>query len=152
MNNYKLAQQEHCLKDHVDINNLNNIHQSAYRNNYSTETALAKVQNDIVVALDQKRVVVLVMLDLSSAFHVIDHGIMVKRFQHSFGMIAEALDWMRSYISGRTQCVSVGLATSFNAHLCCGVPHGSVLGPKLYCMYIKPVGDIVNKYNLRYHC
>ena len=109
-----------------------------------------KVQNDIAEALDQKRVVVLVMLDLS--FDAIDHGIMLTRLQHSFGVTAEALDWMRSYISGSTQCVYVGPATSFNAHLCCGVPQGSVLGPKLYCIYTKPVGDIVKKHNLRYHC
>ena len=54
---------EHCLKDHLDINNLHDFHQSAYRNNYSTETALVKVQNDIAEALDQKRLIVLVMLD-----------------------------------------------------------------------------------------
>ena len=71
-----------------------------------------KIQNDIAEALDQKRVVVLVMLDLSSAFDVIDHGLMLTRIQHSFGVTVEALDWMRSYISGRTQCVSVGPATS----------------------------------------
>ena len=68
-----------------------------------------KVQNDIAESLDQKRLVVLVMLDLSSAFHVIDHNIMLARLQHSFGVTAEALDWMRSYISGRTECVSVGI-------------------------------------------
>ena len=109
-----------------------------------------KVQNDIAEALDQKRVVVLVMLDLS--FDVIDLGIMLTHLQHSFGVTAEALDWMRSYFSGRTQCVSVGPATSFNAHLCCGVPQGSVLGPKVYYIYTKPVGDIVKTHNLRYHC
>ena len=75
---------EYRLKDHLDINNLHDFHQSAYRNNYSTETALVKVQNDIAEALDQKRVVVLVMLDLSSAFDVIDHGIMLTPLQHSF--------------------------------------------------------------------
>ena len=111
-----------------------------------------KVQNDIAEALDKKRVVVLVMLDLSSAFDVIDHSIMLTRLQHSFGVTAEAMHWMRSYISGRTQCVSVGPETSFNAHLCCGVPQRSVLGPKLYCIYTKPVGDIVKKHNLRYLC
>ena len=85
---------EHRLKDHLDINNLRDFHQSAYRNNYSAETTLVKVQNDIAEALDQKHVVVLVMLDLSSAFDVIDHGIMLTRLQHSFGVTAEALDWM----------------------------------------------------------
>ena len=143
---------EHRLKHHLDINNLHDFHQSAYRNTYSTETALVKVQNDIAETLDQKSVIVLVMLDLSSAFDVIDHGIMLTRLQHSFGVTVETLDWMRSYISGRTQCVSVGPATSCNAHLCCGVPQGSELGPKLYCIYTKPVGDIVKKHNLRYHC
>ena len=139
---------EYRLKDHLDINNLHDFHQ----NNYSTETALVKVQNEIAEALDQKRVVVLALLVLSSAFDVIDHGMMLTRLQRSFGVTAEALDWMRSYISGRTQCVSVSPATSFNAHLCCGVPHGSVLGLKLYCIYTKPVGAIVKKHNLLYHC
>ena len=141
---------ENRLKDHLDINNLYDF--QVYRNNYSTKTALVKVQNDIAEVLDQKRVVVLVMLDLSSAFDIIDHGIMLTHLEHSFGVTAEALDWMRSYISGRTQCVSVGPATSFNAHLCCGVAQGSVLEPKLYCIYTKPVGDKVKKHNRRYHC
>ena len=73
---------EHRLKDHLEINNLHDFHQSAYRNNYSTETALVKVQSDIAKALDKKRVVVLVMLHLSSAFDVIDYGIMLTRLQH----------------------------------------------------------------------
>ena len=53
---------EHHLKDHLDINNLHDFHQLAYQNNYSTETALVKVQNDIAKALDQKRVVVLALV------------------------------------------------------------------------------------------
>ena len=139
-----------CLDHFVPL--LTAIINKSYQNNYSTETALVKVQNDIAEALDQKRVVVLVMLDLSSAFDVINHGIILTRLQHSFGVTAEALDWMRSYISGKTQCVSVGPTTSFNARLCCGVPQGSVLGPKVYYIYTKPVGDIVKTHNLRYHC
>ena len=94
---------EHRMKDHLDINNLRDFYQSAYRNNYSTETALVKVQNDIAEALDQKRIVVLVMPDLSSAFDVIDHGIMLTRLQHSFGV--NALPWIGCDPSGRTQCV-----------------------------------------------
>ena len=77
-----------------------------------------KVQNDIAEALYQTRVVVLVMLDLSSAFDVIGHGIRLTRLQHSFCVTPEALHWMRFYISDRALCVSVGPATSFNAHQC----------------------------------
>ena len=49
--------------------------QSAYRSLHSTETALLKVQNDVISALDEGSVVVLLMLDLSSAFDTIDHHI-----------------------------------------------------------------------------
>ena len=62
------------------------------------------------------------MPDLSSAFDVIDHDIVLTRFRHSFSANTEALGWMRLYISGRVQCVSVSNGTSADTHLCCGVP------------------------------
>ena len=92
------------------------------------------------------------MLDLSSAFDVIDHDIMLTRFQHSFGFTTEALDWMQSYISGRTQRVSVSNRTSTDIHLCCSVPQGLALGPNLYCMFTRLIVDIVKKHNFNYHC
>lgn len=67
-------------------------------------------------------------------------------------MTIEALHWMRSRINGRTQSVSLGTETSADAHLCRGVPQRSVLGLKLYCMYTKPIGDIVKEHNLHYYC
>ena len=80
---------EHSLKDHLNFNNLHYINQSSYRSNHSTETALLSVQNDTAEALDRKRVVVLVMLDLLSAFDVINHDIMLTRFRNSFGVTTE---------------------------------------------------------------
>ena len=55
-------------------------HQSAYRPIHSTDTALVRVVNDIQMALDQKNAAMLVLLDLSAAFDMIDHSLMVKRF------------------------------------------------------------------------
>ena len=83
---------ENHLKDNLNLNNLHDINQSTYRSNHSTETALLRVQNYITEALDRKRAMVLVMLDLSSAFDVIDHDIMLMRFRYSFGVTTEALD------------------------------------------------------------
>ena len=53
------------LNDHLSTNNLFETYQSAYRRLHSTETALLKVQNDILIALDNKQAVVLLLLDLS---------------------------------------------------------------------------------------
>ncbi|KAK3748976.1 hypothetical protein QZH41_019097 [Actinostola sp. cb2023] len=61
------------LKHYLVTNDLYTITQSAYRANHSTETAMLRVSNDINLALDNHNDVVLVMLDLSSAFDTIDH-------------------------------------------------------------------------------
>ena len=55
---------------------------------------------------------VLVLLDLSTAFDVIDHGIHYERIEHSYGICNDALNWIQSYLSNRTQCVAVGSCTS----------------------------------------
>jgi hypothetical protein len=54
-------------------NNLHDQLQSAYKAHHSNETALLKVQNDILCALGKQGVTVLVLLDLSAAFDTIDH-------------------------------------------------------------------------------
>ena len=61
------------LTDHILCNNLHKQFQSAYKPNHSTETALMRVQNDMLMTLDNKRGVVLIMLDLSAAFDTVDH-------------------------------------------------------------------------------
>jgi hypothetical protein len=62
------------------LNNLHEEHQSAYRKFHSTETALLKVQNDILNSLDRNDVTMLVMLDLSAAFDTIDHTTLLTAF------------------------------------------------------------------------
>ena len=95
--------------------------------------------------------VVLVMTDLSSAFDTIDHSIMLHRFQHTFGITGQALKWIQSYIQDRTQSVAIGDSRSSQSKLAYGVPQGSVLGPMMYCMYTRPVGDIARSHGLSHH-
>lgn len=78
------------------------------------------------------------MLDLSAAFDVIDHSILVKRLKFSYGIGGDALAWIESYLTNRHQRVAVLSSTSADFQLNYGVPQGSVLGPKLYCMFSKP--------------
>ena len=134
------------------MNNLRDPFQSAYRHGHSTETALLRVKNDIAATLDEKGKVVLVMLDLSSAFDTINHNILMNRLQHLVGITDAALSWLHSYITERYQRVDVDSATSADCVMKCGVPQGSVLGPILYCIYMRPIGDIVARHGLQYHC
>ena len=119
---------------------------------HSTETALLKVHSDIAEALDEGSMTALIMLDLSPAFDVIDHPILLKRLEFSFGIKEKALTWVKSYLTDRTPCVSLTNRISPNVGLLFGRPQGSLLGPKSYCKYTKPVGQIIKRNNIRHHC
>lgn len=139
------------LEEHMNQNSLHENLQSAYRRHHSTETALVRVCNDILSALDQGLMVVLVMLDLSAAFDTIDHSILLQRFKHTFGINGNALNWFKSYLTDRYQTVCIEGQLSTPVHLAYGVPQGSVLGPKEYTMYTKPLGKIIKSHGLDYH-
>ena len=65
------------LTDHLLRNNLMEPFQSAYRPNHGVETALLSVCNDILRSMDQRKITVLVLLDLSAAFDTVDHQILL---------------------------------------------------------------------------
>ena len=60
--------------------------QTAYKQYHSTETALIRVHNDILTALDNRRTVILLLLDLSAAFGTVDHDILLSRLHERFGV------------------------------------------------------------------
>ena len=139
------------LIQHVSSNGLYKVFQSAYKNFHSTETALVKVYNDILVDIDKNRTIILLLLDLSAAFDTVDHEILPYRLASRFGISDVALSWFGSYLSNRSQFVNVRGAQSEAHSLPCGVPQGSVLGPVLYLLYTSPLGDIVRCYNMGFH-
>ncbi|KXJ15782.1 RNA-directed DNA polymerase from mobile element jockey [Exaiptasia diaphana] len=131
------------LQQYLYANDLFSSMQSAYRQNFSTETALLRVQNDILMALDRGDEVLLILLDYSSAFDTIDHSTLLWRLENRFGVKGVALSWFRSYLEGRYQFVSVNGSNSPSLALKKGVPQGSVLGPLLFTLYISPIEDII---------
>lgn len=95
--------------DHLILNDLFPEFQSTYRKGNSTQTALLKVHNDI-------------LLDLRAAFDTIDHGTLLRRLETSFGIEGNALEWFSWYLSNRSQRVAFGDGLSDRWHLSFGVP------------------------------
>ena len=63
---------------------MNDVYQSAYKKCHSTETALLRVQDDLLMDLDSDCSALLLMLDLSAAFNTIDHSIMLYTLANRF--------------------------------------------------------------------
>ena len=116
---------------------LNEKMQSAYRRGHSTETALLKVCNDILLDTDQQRVTIMALLNLSTAFNIVHHTIFLDRLASAFDIEVSALAWMASCISNRTQKAIVNGNRSERVNL--GFPQGGGAGPWAYLRYTQPV-------------
>ena len=139
------------MVEHKDSNNLYEKFQSAYRKCHSTETALIRIQNDLLLALDSKQCVFLILLDLSAAFDTVDHTILVKRLNQRLGIQGGAIKWIQSYLDERKQFVIIQGERSAEHVLDCDVPQGSVLGPGMFGDYDSPVGDIFHRHGIQFH-
>ncbi len=140
------------FKDHCLLNKLHSSLQSAYKEGHSTETALVKVQNDLLRAMDRDEVVLVLLLDLSAAFDTVSHDILLERLSTRFGIGGTVLAWFESYLKERKQSVIVGGAKSDPPDILeWGVPQGSVLGPLLFTAYTAPLSDIAENHDINIH-
>ena len=138
--------------EHLTANNLHSQLQSAYKQQHSTETALLKVKNDILMSMDEEHVTLLVLLDLSAAFDTIHHDKLIGRLESDLGITDNALSWFKSYLSDRFQRVSVNGSLSDQFPLKQGVPQGSCLGPLLFTIYTRKLFQILERHLPRVHC
>ena len=79
--------------------------------------------------MNDQRVTLLLLLDLSAAFDTVDHDTSLHRLQLTFGRNGKVLFWFSSCLSGRSQQIVINETLSEEFGLQCGVPQGSCLGP-----------------------
>ena len=94
-------------------------------------------------SMDQQRVSLLILLDLSAAFDTVDHQVLLRRLEVSFGITGTALKWFKSYLTNRSQRVLINGNYSESFSLPQGVPQGSCLGPLLFTIYASKLFEIV---------
>ena len=135
------------VKNYITDNDLDESLQSAYKHLQSTETALVKVQNDILYAIDGNKCVVLLLLDMSSAFDTVEHRLFLDRLCNRLGYRGQVLEWFESNLHNGKQYVMIDGVKSHVKDLQFGVSQGSVFRPILYTMNRNPyvIHDDISK-------
>ena len=111
---------------------------------------MLSVIDSLLCKADNRLVSLLTLLDQSAAFDTIDHKILLNRSSYSFGISGTVFKWFMSYLTNRTQSVSVGDLNSSPLPLKYGVPQGSVLGPIFFTLYSQPVSYKIREHNISY--
>jgi len=109
------------------------------------------VVNDIQRAAGNGQSTALLALDTSSAFDAVDHATLTDLAPTVFGIHDVASDWLRFFVTERTQQIAFGSEKSAVFPCASGVPQGLVLGPILFGMYMSPVNDVIFQDYVQYH-
>ena len=145
----KCVQKQLC--SHLENNGLHGQFQSGYKTHHSCETATLSLYNDLLCLSDTRNKVILLLLDLSSAFDTVCHKNLLKKLHKNFGISGMVLEWFSSYLSERSFTVQINNAKSDKCFLRIGVPQGSILGPILFILYTKDLEEIAKRHGFSIH-
>ena len=124
--------------EHLERNKLLSNTQHGFHRSLSTETALLKVTDAIYKNVDNNKITLLILCDLSKAFDSVNHDLLLGKLRH----VKVDSFWFDNYLSNRTQAVKIGTTISSKLDISFGVPQGSILGPLLYLVFSNDMAQI----------
>lgn len=137
------------VSTYLEGNKLLSDYQFGFRKNKTTEDAILSLTENIYKNLNDKKISVLLSLDLKKAFDVINLDILISKLDN-IGIKGNELCWFKSYLFNRKQYVKLNNYASEYATVSNGVPQGSVLGPMLFSIYINDFDNCHESFSVRF--
>ena len=131
------------INSYLEKHNLLDPNQSAYKKFFGCNTALLKISDDIMDAIDDSEITLLILLDFSKAFDTINHRLLLEKLS-ILGFSLMARNWINSYLTDRYQKVVAKDDCSSFVRIKNGVPQGSILGPLLFNIMISDMRQYVS--------
>ena len=132
------------LVTYMDVNKFFNPNHHAYRSFHSTTTAMLQMYTTWLDALEQGEMAGVCMIDMSAAFDVVDTEILLEKLK-LYGFDRNAIQWIWSYLTYRSQAVHIEGSLSSLLPLEAGVPQGSILGPIFYTIFTNELPQVVHE-------
>lgn len=107
-----------------------------------SRSLLCTTIHEITSTLDSAGQIDLVFLDFSKAFDRVSHRKLLNKI-HTFGLPSFTINWIKQYLSNRTQFADVDGYSPKRLPVTSGVPQGSILGPILFLMYVNDITTAV---------
>ena len=115
-------------------------YQFGFRKSHSTSHAIITLVNKVSRALDTRKFVLGLYLDIKKAFDAVPHSILLERL-YALGIRGNIFNWFKSYLENRKQYVIYNNCKSDMGTITHGVPQSSILGPLLFIIYMIYMND-----------